>query len=183
MLRFTYLSLCEPRKVVVGGCHSLMNVDGVLHGDPLEASALEGIKWTWNAGSHTAHPKTSQIGSFNETAASKSSDGDTNSDTTVVPKRRSRKRKSRGDRKIKENAEEKEAEEAREPVKDAGDGVSVAVWRRYAFSSQLQRMSVVAEVEGGELTARTGVPEVITVPVLVLPSYSNVVRSCGASQY
>lgn len=147
-----------------------MNVDGILHGDPLEASALEGIKWTWNAVSHTAYPKILRNGSVNETVASKTNiDGDTNSDATVVPKRRSKNRKSRGDRNSKEASKQNE-EGARGPVKTTGDDVSVAVWRRYAFSSQLQRMSAVAEVEGGELTARTGEPEVKVVPLSMLLS-------------
>lgn len=39
-------------------------------------------------------------------------------------------------------------------------GIRVAVWRRHAFSSQLQRMSVIGEVFGAGLTAEKGVHEV-----------------------
>ncbi|CAN0026364.1 unnamed protein product [Pylaiella littoralis] len=106
-------------EVVVGGCHSLMDVDGVLHGDPLEASALEGIRWDWNATSHTAHPRTTSV------------------------HRSSKRSKDKG-------------------TGEEGGGVSVAVWRRYAFSSQLQRMSVIAEVSGGAALTGEGaaVPQV-----------------------
>lgn len=165
---YAYISLYETGKVVVGGCHSLMNVDGVLHGDPLEASALEGIQWAWNATSHTAYPK-SQVGSFNETTLLKTTDEDTTSDKVVPKRRRSKKKPQEKMDKIEENSEEKPSGPAGKATGE--DAVSVAVWRRYAFSSHLQRMSVVAEVDGDELTALPGVPEVIRFlcyPVIVV---------------
>lgn len=87
-----------------------MDVGGVLHGDPLEASALEGIRWDWNATSHTASPRVESVDSHKNGARKKRT-----KETEVV---------------------------------EEDDGVAVAVWRRHAFSSQLQRMSVIAEVSG-----------------------------------
>lgn len=106
-----------------------MDVDGVLHGDPLEASALEGIRWDWNATSHTASPRSTE--SVAAAAAAADDDDD----------------KEKSDNKSKDTAKGEGG---------ADDGVAVTVWRRYAFSSQLQRMSVVAEVSGSAaaLTAK-----------------------------
>ncbi|CAM9239935.1 unnamed protein product [Ectocarpus sp. 12 AP-2014] len=162
-------------EVVVGGCHSLMDVDGVLHGDPLEASALEGIRWKWDAVSHTARPDDC------ETAVSQRSDGggggkvgcaDDDDDRDRSTGGNSRKpegqpgakaeKKKGGRRKTKATSGSGNSDSDERGVEKASaDGVSVEVWRRYAFSSQLQRMSVVAEVCGGSagLTNKEGVPE------------------------
>lgn len=40
--------------LVLGGCHSLMAVNGTLVGDPLEVSALGGVGWAYNATSCVA---------------------------------------------------------------------------------------------------------------------------------
>ncbi|CAM9685835.1 unnamed protein product, partial [Hapterophycus canaliculatus] len=118
-------------QVVIGGCHSLMDVDGVLNGDPLEVSALEGIHWNWNSSSHIARSGKEAVASKNETE-SVDFDGDGGKESEAV---------------VANGAEgEEEAKEGKvEP-----DDVSVCVWRRYAFSSQLQRMSVIAEVSGSD---------------------------------
>ncbi|CAB1107624.1 unnamed protein product [Ectocarpus sp. CCAP 1310/34] len=160
-------------EAVVGGCHSLMDVDGVLHGDPLEASALEGIRWKWDALSHTARPDDG------ETAVSQRSDGgggkggcaddeDDRDKSTGGHRRKpegkpgAKAEKKGGRRKTKaRGGSGNSGSDERGVEKASGDGISVAVWRRYAFSSQLQRMSVVAEIYGGSagLTNKEGVPE------------------------
>lgn len=131
-------------QVVIGGCHSLMDVDGVLHGDPLEASALEGIRWSWNATSHTARPRSGDaVGSE---PAGVVSGGSGDGETAAAEE---------GEKDAKRGARRTGAKEgavgggggAQGP--GGGAGVAAAVWRRYAFSSQLQRMSVIAEVSGG----------------------------------
>lgn len=166
-------------QVVVGGCHSLMNVDGVLHGDPLEASALQGIQWAWNATSHTAYPQQSVslnetvVQSQNETVASASSNKDDDADPSLTPggkrhpqdeanavgARGSFREFGSGNESTTEGGNGQGLEEGGHTAGDVG----VTVWRRYAFSSQLQRMSVVAEVSGAELTDEAGVPEVTRV--------------------
>lgn len=163
-------------QVVVGGCHSLMDVDGVLHGDPLEASALEGIRWKWDAVSHTAHPDDGETvvalesggggggkgGCADDDDDRDKSTGGNNRKPEGKPGAKAEKRKG-GRRKTKaRGGSGNSGSDERGVEKASGDGVSVAVWRRYAFSSQLQRMSVVAEVYGGSagLTDKEGVPEV-----------------------
>lgn len=128
---------CISIQAVVGGCHSLTRMNGTLRGDPLEASALEGVGWTWDPITHTARPATVPSSNNNTTIATPTSD--------MVHK-----------------GEGRGGEATIGTGKHGGQGgdVSVAVWRRHAFSSQLQRMSVVAEVSGAGLTADEGVPEV-----------------------
>ncbi|CAM9874653.1 unnamed protein product [Ectocarpus sp. 6 AP-2014] len=161
-------------EVVVGGCHSLMDVDGVLHGDPLEASALEGIRWKWDAVSHTARPDDGEPavalhsdgdggkgGCANDDDDSDKSTGGNSRKPEGKPGAKVEKKKG-GRRKTKaRGASGNTGSHERGVEKTSGDGVSVGVWRRYAFSSQLQRMSVVAEVCGGsaDLTDKEGVPE------------------------
>lgn len=167
-------------KVVVGGCHSLMNLDGVLHGDPLEASALEGIRWHWNATSHTARPLHSSSDGLRETPISNHDKADSPPPASSSPSKSHPKALSNKTVEASEAAEKSEEAHGEEAaveglidedgvdgaikgvaggVEDA-TGVAVAVWRRYAFSSQLQRMSVVAEVSGTGLTADLDAPEV-----------------------
>ncbi|CAN0223807.1 unnamed protein product, partial [Ectocarpus sp. 8 AP-2014] len=163
-------------QVVVGGCHSLMDVDGVLHGDPLEASALEGIRWRWDAVSHTARPDDGEpvvaLESDGGGGGGKGGCADDDDDSEKSTDGNSRKPEGKpgakveikkgGRRKTKARGGSRNAGSHERGVEKAsGDGVSVAVWRRYAFSSQLQRMSVVAEVCGGSagLADKEGVPE------------------------
>ncbi|CAM9605639.1 unnamed protein product, partial [Laminaria digitata] len=169
--------------VVVGGCHSLMNLDGVLHGDPLEASALEGIRWHWNATSHTASPQHSSA-NLTETPRHPKAYGSKTAKASEAAGKAEETREAEaeaaeaacgaaGKTKIEKACQ---AEAVLESLTDedggvdggvtevaggVGDmeGVAVAVWRRHAFSSQLQRMSVVAEVSGSGLTADKGAPE------------------------
>lgn len=149
-----------------------MEVGGVLHGDPLEASALEGIRWDWNATSHTARPRSGGeagdgggVGGVGSKPASAVSKGDVGGDAATDGREEDENNVSR--RSKKGSGEVKDAAEKTGLAGVAGDGsgggdsggggvaVAVAVWRRYAFSSQLQRMSVVAEVSGvgGHLAA------------------------------
>ena len=136
--------------MVVAGCHSLTSVDDILHGDPLEASALEGIRWQWNATSHIARPRPFSTGI----------------DTCPSPDTTQTKQPQK--KQLNKSVSNSVDDSGREPIA-GGDGddqqeadISVRVLRRHAFSSQLQRMSVVAEVlaGGGGLTANKGIPEV-----------------------
>lgn len=179
-----------------------MNLDGVLHGDPLEASALEGIRWHWNATSHTARPQHSSA-NLTETPVLKSdNDKADHPQPSAYSGPLKRHPKAHGSKTAKASEAAGKAEETREAEAEAAEaasgaagntkiekeaalesltdedggvdggvtevaggvgymeGVAVAVWRRHAFSSQLQRMSVVAEVSGSGLTADKGAPEV-----------------------
>lgn len=158
-----------------------MNLDGVLHGDPLEASALEGIRWHWNATSHTARPQHSSSDGVRETPVSNNDKADAPLSASSSPSKRHPKAPSNKSAEASgaagKSVEARGEEAAVEGLADedggvdggikgvAGGveeatGVAVAVWRRYAFSSQLQRMSVVAEVSGVGLTADLDSPEV-----------------------
>jgi len=44
-------------QMVLGACHSLVDVDNKLAGDTLELSALDGVGWTYNATTNVAKPK------------------------------------------------------------------------------------------------------------------------------
>lgn len=174
---------------MIGGCHSLIKTNGVLCGDPLEASALEGIRWDWDPSSHTASPTRGSA----ENSARSSKGGDVEDRVITSHKKASRKRR----RKFAEASSEAEneagtpgdsgstatpgkQEEARKGEREGegeaspsrndteeglndgrmSEAMQVSVWRRHAFSSQLQRMSVVAEVSGAGLTTDKDVPEV-----------------------
>ncbi|CAM9371373.1 unnamed protein product, partial [Discosporangium mesarthrocarpum] len=115
-------------KVVLGGCHSLIEVGGSLRGDPLEVSALEGINWTWDNNGRVARPAPATPSSNNSTTSASDAGG-----------------------------EEGKGERGGEGEGEGEGAPSVHVWRRYPFSSQLQRMSAVAEVQG---LGRDGRPEV-----------------------
>lgn len=149
-------------------------MDGALHGDPLEASALEGIRWDWNATSHTARPRDLRRKSYDNRGTGNRVNASANPD---------RKTQRKEEHRVQAEARCGIADAASKSVGDLGgesvsngavdgstvdvgfggaeSGMSVSVWRRHAFSSQLQRMSVVAEVSGIEgLTEEAGVPEV-----------------------
>lgn len=132
-----------------------MDVDGVLRGDPLEASALEGIRWSWNATSHTARPRSGDASDGSE-PASAGSEGSAGGEAEAKKSKKEKKKKATR-RKAKKGGVDRAG--------DGSGGVAATVWRRYAFSSQLQRMSVIAEVSGGgggaaSLTAEDAEPEV-----------------------
>ena len=48
------LKACQEVAAVIGGCHSLLQVDGRLLGDPIELAALRAIGWGYNAQSGVA---------------------------------------------------------------------------------------------------------------------------------
>lgn len=150
---------------------------------------MKGIHWAWDATSHTARPQRSDVG-FNETVVSKNVEGKESPSSAPGKRRpradlgqKSRGADGGGGRGERleaveaeisetENAAEAASEEADNEVADVkggegageagevGGDAAVEVWRRYAFSSQLQRMSVVVEVSGRGLTADEGEPEV-----------------------
>lgn len=96
----------ELAAVVLGGCHSLGEINNKLLGDPLEVSALASIGWMYNATTSVAAPV------------------------------------------------------------NASGAESVHIWHRYSFESELQRMSVVAEVnttgsDGGVYILTKGSPEAL----------------------
>lgn len=49
---------CPAAALVLSTCHSLVDLDGALSGDPIEVAALEGIGWTYDAEAETAKPGT-----------------------------------------------------------------------------------------------------------------------------
>lgn len=142
-----------------------MSVDGVLRGDPLEASALEGIRWAWNATSHTARPR--QDPGYDDTFVSNPNGGSYKETVETNQDIEGDNTKNTPMGKSEENADDDSIAtgDGEGVVLKGGaedDTVAVEVWRRYAFSSQLQRMSVVAEVKGVGLTAEAKTPEVRT---------------------
>lgn len=209
-----------------------MSLDGVLHGDPLEASALEGIGWHWNATSHIARPQHPEDDICESSVLNSAKDKveDTKPTSPSGPSKDHPKASANKTAEVSgaagkreetceaESAMESAIDEESEVAGDANevaagakkvaggaievtgganevavgsnevaagakevtggvkevrggakevaggaenaDDVAVAVWRRHAFSSQLQRMSVVAEVSGVGLAAEKGVPEV-----------------------
>merc|ERR1712217_885817 len=44
----------EICSLIIGGCHSLLTVEGETIGDPIETAALRGIKWRWDDKAQTA---------------------------------------------------------------------------------------------------------------------------------
>lgn len=145
-----------------------MNVDGVLHGDPLEASALQGIQWAWNATTHTAYPlrdvnnSSSSLQKSTRDSTPESAGKDKREDMDRV-RSKSRRRGLFATGSVQASplgSGEGSGVATSEAGGAAGDGLSVGVWRRHSFSSQLQRMSVIAEVDGRGLTAKEGSSEV-----------------------
>ncbi|CAJ1410917.1 unnamed protein product [Effrenium voratum] len=55
----TKVKVCEAETtaaLVLAACHSLVQVDGNLSGDPIEVAALEGIGWSYDSQAETASP-------------------------------------------------------------------------------------------------------------------------------
>eukprot|EP00930_Biecheleria_cincta_P038547 TRINITY_DN26478_c0_g1_i1.p1 TRINITY_DN26478_c0_g1~~TRINITY_DN26478_c0_g1_i1.p1 ORF type:complete len:1488 (+),score=365.22 TRINITY_DN26478_c0_g1_i1:27-4466(+) len=112
--------------LVLATCHSLVDLEGKLTGDPIEVAALQGIGWSYDAEGEVARPKAS-LGAETPAVA----DGSATEEGAATSAA----------------AEPAAAEPASSSSSSSKHEVeSVRITQRFHFASQLQRMAVVAEV-------------------------------------
>jgi magnesium-transporting ATPase (P-type) len=151
-VRLANLEACAPSPVpvkdanpnvamVLAGCNALMEVEGTgLIGDPIELAALRGVDWRYEAKTQTAKP------------------GNWEGKETQIEQLKSTRQKMESGSVQKAEADAKVAEltqmihndkerAGRSPIQ------AVVIKHRYHFSSQLQRMSVIAAVSKGGATS------------------------------
>ena len=129
--------------VVIGGCQSLLQVDGRLLGDPIELAALRAIGWDYDAEKGVARAEDS-------VAAKEKALKEAEAKAAAL-QRQGDKASAADNRKAADGVEEARKAIARaERRRDnaAVKGVAVRPVQRHHFSSALQRMSTVAHVSG-----------------------------------
>uniref|UniRef100_A0A7S1J4X1 P-type ATPase A domain-containing protein n=1 Tax=Eutreptiella gymnastica TaxID=73025 RepID=A0A7S1J4X1_9EUGL len=131
-----YVSVKEASRdaaTVLGACHSLMAVEGgAIVGDPIEVAALRGIEWRYDAEAQTAlngnwEAKEVAIHTLNEQILV----------MVPGPQKEEAMRKMQA---LHTSLQESQASAAR-------NAISARILHRHHFSSQLQRMSVVCDVQ------------------------------------
>jgi len=131
---FPMVEACPEALMVVAGCHSLIEVAGAgVMGDPIELAALKGVDWRYDSNSRTALP-----GNWDSTQ--KAIDNLEAQMKTLEDK----DKKADAEKQLvdaRERVTEAKAKAKKSPLK------SVKIQHRHHFSSKLQRMSVVANVD------------------------------------
>jgi cation-transporting ATPase 13A1 len=162
----------EDMVAVLAGCHSLMDAGGKLAGDPIELTAFEALNFTWDQSSQTASrgrvaqlqrdiaESEEELGKLAklEAASNRPGLGGLNEFQKGEQKRLK-----------KLIADRNSAIEATKKAKQ----FSVQVLHRYAFQSELQRMSSIADVTSDGKTSRRalvkGSPEAIKKLLATVP--------------
>jgi len=153
-------------SVVLSGCHSLIEVDGKLLGDPIEVASLKGICWSYEPGSSTATP------------------------TAWRAKEQLLQKQKEHMEKLNDDipADKKEKEELTKKLKDLKTGLekdkteskklAVKIQQRFHFSSELQRMSTICKVtsstdktQSGAYTLVKGSPEAVGKLLSIKPEW------------
>merc|ERR1719487_609025 len=140
--------LAAPADVsaVLAGCHSLIEVDGELIGDPIELTAFQALEYTWKNENSTAVRGT--------VPALKKKIEDAKKEIAKIEKE-----KEASFNKQLTPFQTEELARFNKIVKDSEDkiqkqqnqkAVSVKVLTRHHFQSELQRMSTVVEITEGE---------------------------------
>merc|ERR1719487_1071936 len=140
--------LTAPAEVsaVLAGCHSLIEVDGELIGDPIELTAFQALEYTWKNGESTAVRGT--VPALNKAIE------DAKKEIAKIDKE-----KEASFNKQLTPFQTEELARFNKIVKDSEDkiqkqqnqkAVSVKVLTRHHFQSELQRMSTVVEITEGE---------------------------------
>eukprot|EP00930_Biecheleria_cincta_P017486 TRINITY_DN13893_c0_g1_i1.p1 TRINITY_DN13893_c0_g1~~TRINITY_DN13893_c0_g1_i1.p1 ORF type:complete len:1361 (+),score=242.90 TRINITY_DN13893_c0_g1_i1:164-4246(+) len=146
---------CSEALMVVAGCHSLVEVQGVgVTGDPIEVAALKGIDWRYEAKSSKSLPGT--------WPTTEKAIQNLLAEIQKIPVEDTQK-KADSDKQVADaraRVADAQARAKKSPVK------SVKIQHRYHFSSKLQRMSVVAHVDReasphGQVCLVKGSPEAI----------------------
>jgi cation-transporting ATPase 13A1 len=118
MVPLTLMGEASPEiEIVLGACHSLVDVDGKVTGDPIEMAALKAVAWRYDSRTQIATnqlPTTAAAAQGKQNALeNKSNDGKTRP----------------------------------APRKEKKEKAHVQLLHRYHFSSKLQRMSVLGQVK------------------------------------
>jgi len=127
--------------LVLGACHSLVDMEGVgVVGDPIEIAALKGIEWRYDAVSQTAKPGDWEslekaVGKVKEEQAALAA-GPQNGATKKAQEKNSKKVAD-----LEKLIKGQKTRSSSSPVSQ------VKIVQRHHFSSELQRMSVVVDVQ------------------------------------
>lgn len=130
--------------VVVAGCHSLIEVDGKLLGDPIEIAAMNSVSWSFVPGTATASP------------------GPWRAREIFVEKQKDIMKSLRddveADKKEKEEMKKKvdELEKTIRQEKQEAKKLQVVIQQRFHFSSDLQRMSTICKLSSSNSTVAPG---------------------------
>ena len=134
---------------VIGGCHSLLQVEGKLMGDPIELAALRALGWSFDSATATASaadplPKLEAAVKQAEATLAAVKKRAASATPEQRPTALEMKRATEG---IDEAKAARERGAARKKAALCR-GVTVRIAHRHHFSSALGRMSVVAQVKG-----------------------------------
>lgn len=153
---------------VLAGCHSLLELDETLQGDPIETASIAAINWDYSQNDSSGRP-------------------------LIAPPKLLKKKKEE----VETTASKKREEERLAKVKEAEDqwkrdrpwgdaAQQVKILHRYHFQSALQRMSVIASCKSGNSKPTTqilvkGSPEMIgsllaTIPDGYVEAYTELVK-------
>jgi len=143
--------------MVLGGCHSLIEVEGKAVGDPIEVAALRGVEWSYEPSKSTASPG---IWRAREQSCAKQRE--------FIATLRDELEADKNE-KVELQKKLEEVEKTLKQEKQEAKKLQVVIEHRFHFSSELQRMSCICKVSSsssekvssGTYCLTKGSPEVI----------------------
>jgi cation-transporting ATPase 13A1 len=158
-------------SAVLAGCHSLIDVDGELIGDPIELTAFQALEYTWKnddstavKGTVPALKKTIEDAKKDIAKIEKAKEDSFNKQLTPFQT----EELARFNKIVKDSEAKIKKQEEQKPV-------SVKILARHHFQSELQRMSTVVEVTEDGKTQKLGLvkgsPEAVKTLLVQTPDW------------